>query len=293
MQESFKSKFVVSFWGYRRFFAQDTVESVKIWKEAGFNVGFSFVYREGERQKKEMLKLLDECEKNEMRLIVFDDRIHCHRLKDISEEEYEQSVKQSVKDFGSHPAALAFFISDEPNKNTLPLAEKAVSILQKHSPIPAFVNFYPMWRTEDYIDLLGVQGGEIDKIYTQFVKNSGVRCISYDCYSAMNAREQESGIDAFFDNLNVFYNIAKSNELPLWTSVLCTGHWYFRQPSLTDMRWQLSIVLAHGVKGIQWFMLYDNEDKLGDSPIDIYNEKHPVFSESRSVFPPIQNSHFL
>ena len=283
MQKLINNQLLLSFWGYRRFGQQDTKSTVEMWKDAGFNTVLSFIYPKDYQKPSDMIELLDSCAENNLKVILYDDRIHCHRLQEMSEDEYEKAVIRSVKEFGNHPAAVAFFVSDEPNKDTLPLAEKAVQIVQKHSPIPAFVNFYPMWRSKDYVDLVGVAGSEIDKLYSRFIKNTGLGCLAYDCYGAMSVRDTETEMNVFFDNLNTYYKIAKETGVPLVTSLLCTGHWSFKQPNLSDLRWQISVALAHGVKGVQWFMLYDNDEKLGDSPIDIYNERQPSYYDLRKV----------
>ena len=283
MQKLINNQLLLSFWGYRRFGQQDTKSTVEMWKDAGFNTVLSFIYPKDYQKPSDMIELLDLCAENNLKVILYDDRIHCHRLQEMSEDEYEKAVIRSVKEFGNHPAAVAFFVSDEPNKDTLPLAEKAVQIVQKHSPIPAFVNFYPMWRSKDYVDLVGVAGSEIDKLYSRFIKNTGLGCLAYDCYGAMSVRDTETEMNVFFDNLNTYYKIAKETGVPLVTSLLCTGHWSFKQPNLSDLRWQISVALAHGVKGVQWFMLYDNDEKLGDSPIDIYNERQPSYYDLRKV----------
>lgn len=283
MQKLINNQLLLSFWGYRGFGQQDTKSTVEMWKDAGFNTVLSFIYPKDYQKPSDMIELLDLCAENNLKVILYDDRIHCHRLQEMSEDEYEKAVIRSVKEFGNHPAAVAFFVSDEPNKDTLPLVEKAVQIVQKHSPIPAFVNFYPMWRSKDYVDLVGVAGSEIDKLYSRFIKNTGLGCLAYDCYGAMSVRDTETEMNVFFDNLNTYYKIAKETGVPLVTSLLCTGHWSFKQPNLSDLRWQISVALAHGVKGVQWFMLYDNDERLGDSPIDIYNERQPSYYDLRKV----------
>ena len=271
----------IGFWGYRRFGEQNTAETVAMWKDAGFNVAISFIY-ENDSREEDMLELLDLCAENGLKVILYDDRIHCHRLREMSEKKYEEAVRRSVRQFGAHPAACAFFVSDEPNKDTLPYTRKAVEIVQAFSPIPAFVNFYPMWRSKDYVELMGAEGKDIADIYAPAVRQSGLRCLAYDCYSQMDARD-ENGLDGYFDNLNTYYAIAKDCDVPLWTSLLITPHYAFRRPTIEDLRWQMSTAIAHGVKGIQWFMLYDNADGLGDSPIDIDNEKQPSYYDMRKV----------
>lgn len=276
-------KLVMSFWQYSSFKGRDMQESVQTWKEAGFNIGFSFKYHVDDTCKDKMIELLDYCHESGMKLIMFDDRLHCHRLREMSEDDYRKEVQRSVEEFGRHPAAAAFFVCDEPTKDTLPLAKKAVRIIGEISPIPAMVNFFPMWRSKDYVDLMGVMGADIEELYSDFAKDSGLQCMAYDCYGCMNVREPETDMEIYFDNLNTYYRTAQKAGIPLWTSLLCTGHWHFKQPNLSDMRWQVSTALAHGVKGIQWFMLYDNEDALGDSPIDVYNEKQPSYYDLKKV----------
>ena len=81
-----------------------------------------------------------------------------------------------------------------------------------------------MWRSKDYVDLMGVPGGDVGKLYSDFVKASGAQCIAYDCYAAMDAREPETGMHTYFDNLNTYRAAAQSAGVPFVTSLLCTGH---------------------------------------------------------------------
>ena len=68
----------IGFWGYRRFGEQNTAETVAMWKDAGFNVAVSFIY-ENDSREEDMLELLDLCAENGLKVILYDDRIHCHR----------------------------------------------------------------------------------------------------------------------------------------------------------------------------------------------------------------------
>ena len=57
MKKVFGEKFLLSFWGYRLFGQQDTKETVRMWRDAGFNTAISFIYRQGSGTKEEMLEL--------------------------------------------------------------------------------------------------------------------------------------------------------------------------------------------------------------------------------------------
>lgn len=278
-------KFVLSFWGYRDFGRQDAEETVKMWKDAGFNVAFSFIYRTNGDYTAQMQELLRLCEKYEMKLILYEDRIHVHRLKEDGEEKYREAVLRAVREFAHYPAAYAFFIMDEPNKEMLPYMRRALEIIGELSPLPAFVNFFPTWNAPDYEECMGVTQDETANLYVPLIKETGLPWTAYDCYSAQNCRDEEGGAESYFRNLNIFRHISEKAGTPLMTSLLSTGHWHYRTPTLGDFRFQLYSAVAHGVKGIQWFMLYDGVDDamFGDSPIDEFNSETSTYYDMRKV----------
>ena len=49
----------MGFWGYRPFEGQDIAGSVRLWKEAGFNIGLSFIYGKEDDCPEKMLALLN------------------------------------------------------------------------------------------------------------------------------------------------------------------------------------------------------------------------------------------
>lgn len=274
---------VFNFWQYRPFGERDIKQAVKDWKDGGFNVATSFVLDPG-MNSHDMITLLDECLANDLKLILYDNRVAYAQLARLGEEAYRKAVLESVEEVGKHPAAYAYFIGDEPGKNQLELAKTATRIVNELSPIPAFVNFNPIWRSKDFNALLGVDADEIETVYVPFIKETKMPWLAYDCYSAMHSREEfkEQGKHSHFYNLNKFYAMAKEANVPLWTSLLCTKHWYYKQPSLDDMRWMASTCIAHGVKGLQWFELYSGAG-WWDSPIDEYNERQPSYYNMRKV----------
>ena len=68
----------VSFWNYTRLsaFRGRPRDAVAEWEKLGINVGFSFRYDPNEDSRDEMIALIEECERRNMKLIVYDARIY-------------------------------------------------------------------------------------------------------------------------------------------------------------------------------------------------------------------------
>ena len=64
----------LGFWNYAPFGVIKNKEVVKDWLEVGSNLPMSFVFDYKTTDKKEMLELLDECQKYNLKLIVSDTR---------------------------------------------------------------------------------------------------------------------------------------------------------------------------------------------------------------------------
>ena len=281
--------FVLSFWQYINFGKYGAKESAKEWKELGANIAYSYNFNPKVHKEEEMIELLDECEKNGLKLIIVDRNLHWDYLVENGEEAYEESVKRSVKAFASHPACYAFMLGDEPNKDRLAAAEKAIIILQRNTDKPAFINLYPIWKSsgQDYVNLMGCTVEEWEDVLDGFIKRSGLRILAYDCYSCMTTKRKESGLHGYFHNLEFFSKVARNNNIPCWTSLLSMGHWGFKTPTLTDMRWQLSTAIASGMQGIQWFEIYElnesGEDYMEGGIRNRRGELTPQFYNVRQV----------
>lgn len=265
--------FAIGFWQYYEFGRYGAAESAKEWQDMYANIAYSYRLKKGENPEK-MTELLNECEKKGMKLIVVDDRLGWNELASRGEEEYKKGVKACVERFAAHPACFAFMTGDEPTGRQFPQAKRAVQIIQSYTDKPAFVNFYPSWFGEEFDSSMQIKGEEYEKALDDFIKESGLKLLAYDCYSQMSVRNEESGVNNYFRNLNLFRRLAQKNGIPCWTSLLCVEHWQFRLPSKTDLRWQLSTAIASGMKGAQWFELYEmnHEDYWEGYPKNKYGE---------------------
>lgn len=282
------NKLNFSFWSFDEQGVFDE-SAVKDWKELGIRVAMSYNYSPNAENKQKMIKLLDECEKQGISLIIFDDRVYFKRLLSISEKEFEVGVKEALKDFGSHKATAGFFIGDEPGVrdgvNEFDLMAKAHTILKAHSNLIGLINFLPYneWNNKRDTD---AQSWEYMALLDKFLSENKLDILAYDLYSSMQIRLKRNGLRGYFRSLNLFRELANKHNIPCWFSLLSCGHWNYRSPSKDDVRWMISSAAAHGMKGFVWFQLYDTHndfcrDADGLFPIDYEGKKTVLYDDIR------------
>jgi len=151
-----------------------------------------------------------------------------------------------------------------------------------------------------YIALLGVHD-RFKRGYAEledYVDTVKPDFLLYNVYSQCLAEEfeKEQGVVNFYHQLYVYVEMAKAKKLPLWASLLCASCWSFREPTLAEIRWQLNVCAAHGVKGFVWYHLQESSQAPGSrhtAPIDGFDEKTYMYDyvkhETKSFMRSIAN----
>lgn len=235
-------------------------EAVKDWVDLGCNLPMSFTYDPERHDKRDMLDILDECERYGLKLIVCDKRTHFRTLRDIGKEEFISGVKAAKADFASHPAIFGFFVGDEPTFDEVDLFVDTIKIVLEEMPdlIP-FGNLLPYWGGgSDYDMDIGAEEPVHTAAVEKILGESKIPLIAYDQYSQclQSDRNVECGVNSYFYVLDKYFEITKKYGIPFYASLLAVGHWSYRLPSEEDIRWQIYTALAHGARGIIWFHLY-------------------------------------
>lgn len=266
-------RFPIGFWNYPSIDDMD-IDEVKVWADCGMSVTMSPSLPVRPDAIEKLQKMLDECQKYDLQLIVRDPRLHWDGAAE-NPEEYRKKLRVSTADFGRHPATYGFFVGDEPvTEKQFKDCEAALRIQKEENPgLTGFLNFVPYWHGIEN-DLFG--GKSFDDWAREFVNQSGCKMISYDCYSQLNP--EHSGTDGYFINLHKFTKATQAAGIPLWTTLLSVGHFRYRVPTEDDLRWQLYSAVASGVKGIHWFFFYGNNYRnYRGAPINQYGEKTPLY----------------
>lgn len=275
------SKYKISFWNYEKIGAIAPEKAAADWLDGGFNLAMTFEFRAGRDNPAEMIRLLDECEKRGIQAIVCDSRTKYHHYAEVGREKFLADVKETVKEFGAHPAVFGFHVGDEPNGEHWEAAIDAFRIVREESHgKKAFVNMFSSWITPECPSVIGTPLEEYEDKAVDFVKRSGADIVSFDCYSQCMYTDGDFEQDEFLRNLHMFANVAKRTGAKLYASLLSVGHWNYRVPNQDDIRWQLNMAAAHGVTGMFWFYLYQRliEENYRGGPINLFGERTEMFS---------------
>lgn len=235
-------------------------EEVAEWKKMHFDLPMSFTFDERKHDKRDMLALLDECEKYGLKLIICDQRTHFRTLLLEDRDKFIAGVKQAYTDFGTHGAAFGFFVGDEPAPNETEIFIEAVKIVIEEMPgLTPFANLVPYWGGgSDFDMLVGASEREHTEIVEKILKETKIPLIGYDQYTQCldDNYNTECGINSYFYVLDQYHKLTKKYGIPFYVTLLSCGHWSFRTPREEDIRWQIYTALAHGARGILWFHLY-------------------------------------
>lgn len=221
------------------------------WAEMGMSLTMGHGYAPGQSDKKHFGDLLENAEKNHVKIILCDERAQARTLRKLGADGYRKQLQAMAEDWKGFPAIWGVHLGDEPNKQDYPLFIEAIQMLRTVAP---------QW--EPYVNLLPWQPG-LEKVIgcddwgaylDRFVQDSGMRYLSYDNYTQMRPDAQAWPI--YFRNLRLYGEAAQRSHIPFWTILLCVPHFTYRQPTLDDLRWQFNTALACGAGGISWFFLY-------------------------------------
>lgn len=252
---------------------EKTIEEVKLWKEVGLTANISPRWYPESQDKELMLRLLDECQKYDIKLIVHDMRTLWNGAAG-DPEGYRTRFRAAYADFGKHPATLGFYIGDEPMKADMPDVITASRIQMEEAPelLPYF-NLFPIWPDSNP-PYLGY--GDLDSYVQELKENVPTKVVSYDRYT--QTWDTDAGREIYFHDMRVYHEIAKAKGLPLWTCLLSAAHWAYLTPNEDMFRWQLNTALAGGCTGIIWFTLNEVDgSNYRDAPIDKFGEKSLAF----------------
>ncbi|MBQ0105072.1 MAG: hypothetical protein KBT47_03440, partial [Armatimonadetes bacterium] len=220
------------------------------WKKLGLNFAMSPEFDISKNSKENFIKILDEAEKNNIKIVVCDSRSYWHNLS-RGEEEYRKGFLSALSDFGSHPAVIGFHVGDEPDRDNLDMCCKAYCIQKELAPnLSPFFNLLAWNHDQKAIkDLTGYNDWEA---YLENVwEKTHCDLLCYDCYFQMNPNGEYW--DTYFANLNYHNTVAQRHNIPWWTTLLSVGHFRYECPDADALRWQINTAVAHGAKGIIWF----------------------------------------
>lgn len=243
-------------------------------RECGINFVNGFHYFENSNSR--ILKVLDYCEENNLKFFVnkatvAEDIVKYSKNADKS---FLTKFINEIKPYAEHPAFAGELLMDEPGKPLFGAISAFTKAFEEAYPDKMWhVNLFPSYATG------GIQAPNYNDYISNWLLTVPSKHISYDSYPLLAT----GGItNDYFYNLDIIRSKSRFRKIPFWTfiqtlSIAGTpGVPDKREPSETDIRWQVWTNLTFGAKGIQYFCYWspgNGSEQFGEALIGLNGEK--------------------
>lgn len=254
-----ENKYRTGAWNYVPLGMYDDESSVKDWHDLGLNTPMLFHFDlEAGNKKEDVLRLMDICARYGMKVYVNDKRARMWTLKELGEEKYRAGLKAATEDFASHPAFMGFYIGDEPLYYDYEYLSRAYKLCLEYAPdsVP-FANL----TTSLSMHRADMTREEHAALVEKLIVDGGIKALGYDQYIQCAVCRREQCIEnEYFPDLRYIGELCRKYNVLFYHCPLCVGHWMYVTPDDDLIRWQFSTMIANGVEGFMWFMLYRFEE---------------------------------
>ena len=285
--EEGEKPYPIACWTYMRFEQQTrpVEQIVKDWKELGINLPIMPVTC-GTTDKAAVRHMLDLCQAAGLRALMTEERLYAPAIRRLQrtgdEAAYRRGVRESLADWGTHPACAGFFLWDEPDSNDVAVVTLASRICRQEDPSKIwYVNLLPWY------DWIGPRLGNSDyaDYLDKFAAASTLDSLGYDFYEQQNELTgTEKGTDLYFTNLRQWMElILRRPGFRFNVTQICLSSYNYRIRSQDDFRWQISTAAAMGAKGLNWYYPDMSSAVQGcslnnrEAPINMFGERSHVY----------------
>lgn len=185
------------------------------------------------------LKRLDLAAARGIRCIIWDrryERVFGDRSTGVS------LLDSIVADYRDHPAMLAHYLGDEPAREGFSRGAAFFDTLHAHDPQhPYFNNLAGRAGFHSHDEWITHH-----REYIQYLR-PGVLCNDHYDFRVGRDRGQ------FVENAAGLGALAREAGLPFWSFMQLTEHDPFRRVTPGELKWQVSMLLAYGARGIGYF----------------------------------------
>jgi hypothetical protein len=220
---------------------------------------------------------LDNCQAAGLKAIVSDPRVGGYDWQHVDPKAARTAVEKLIGEVRNHPAVYGYYLRDEPPASFFPgLAAVASVVKEKHPGVWPYINLFP-----NYADTSQLGTKTYDEYVEKFVETCKPPVLSYDHYAVL---EGGSLRGEYFANLESMRRAAVKHKLPFWQIVLAVGCLNYREPSMTDMRFQVYTSLAYGARGLAYFKYFTpTVGNYRNGPIDPFGHETPMWHVMRQI----------
>lgn len=228
------------------------LDTLKDMREAGFNVG-GFCH----------VSDLPAVEAAGLTCFVDDPRVNGYNWQKLPADNIlKEHIAEVKRDVAGHPAAVGFFLTDEPSMAAMPGLGKVSKLL--HDALPdrlSYVNLFPYQVSRERL------GTDYDSYVRSLVKTVGQSFLSYDNYALVNGELN----DQFYTNLEIVRRLGLELQTPFWNCIQSNAHFSYAVPTPANIHLQAYASLAYGSRGIQYFTYFTpGHGNYRLAPIDVF-----------------------
>ncbi|MBQ6677907.1 MAG: hypothetical protein IJM71_07655 [Clostridia bacterium] len=251
-----------------------TPDEVDVWADCGMTVPMTPAVRHDNVGS--LTPYLERAEKREIKLIANVTDVGYGDYLALGEEEYRKRVEGIVDKIGHYKALYGLYVGDEPQGGEpIEAAYNCIRVNREIAPhLTPFLNYRGGTVGFSKDDLGGRTPGEWMK---RVREETGIDVFTFDEYSQMV--NDGGGKTIFFETVSTMIEMGKESGCDVWGCLLSSGHHVFAAPNETDIRWQINMSAALGLRGIMWFRFYDRvgANELVGSPVDEYGNKTEAY----------------
>jgi hypothetical protein len=218
--------------------------------------------------------ILDACQKHGLKYLPADGRL---LSKQPSDPMFAANLDSVIADYSKHPALGGYFLTDEPGPDAFPLLGAVNQYLLKKDPerLP-FINMLPTYVPPGYLSV------SYEEYIERFCKEVKPRLLCYDFYSLFEGQERPG----YFANMEIIRKRGLKYDIPMGFIFQTTPHGTYRDPSETDLRWQVNTALAYGAKALFYFTYFtptDKEANFHNGILDPSGKRTPHYDMAKRI----------
>jgi len=201
---------------------------------------------------------------------------HYHWTHMPAEQEIRKNITALVHDVGNNPAALGFFLIDEPNASLMPGLGQVTSQMRQIMPSRwTYINLLP-----DYANAAQLGAPTYEAYVQKLIDEVHPSFLSYDNYSLFNGKM----LDRFYTNLGTIRRLSLKAGIPFWNVILSNSHFTYMEPTDATLHLEAYSTIAYGGRGIEYFTYFaPTGGNYRLAPIDQFGHRTPTWYKLRRL----------
>lgn len=161
----------------------------------------------------------------------------------------KSAIPNYVSPYNDKPAFIGNIFFDEPDKT---LMDQSKTSAREYEKITA--NKVPWYNLlPNYAETTALGFTNWTEYLDYYLRNFKPRYISYDHYPLQHETDTDFMVSNFINGITTISDKARQYKVPLWSYIQSTSFNGGRDLTATDLKWQMYLNLAFGVKAISYW----------------------------------------